>query len=78
MAWMATMPAAMSAIIIGTVKGEIRRTPRSRRAVWLFSISSMPPIPEETITPQSSGSISAGLSPALVSACLEAASANWQ
>ena len=76
--WMDTSPAAMSAIIIGTVKGDIRRTPRSFRAVWFFSISSMPPTPEETMTPTSSGSNFAGSRFACSSACLEAASANWQ
>src|SRR5713101_1616479 len=75
---MATMPAAMSAIIIGTVKGLIRFGPRSIRAVWLFSISSMPPMPELTITPTSSGFICAGSRPAWASACLDAARANWQ
>ena len=54
------MPAAMSAIIIGTVNGLIRFGPRSISCVWLFSISSMPPIPELTITPTSSGSMSPG------------------
>jgi len=75
---MATIPAAMSAIIMGTVKGEIRRTPRSSSAVWLFSISSMPPMPLATITPTSSGSSSPGSRPLSASACLAAASANWQ
>ena len=75
---MATMPAAMSAIIIGTVKGEIRRTPRSISAVWLFSISSMPPMPLETMTPTSSGSMSPGCRPLSARACLLAARANWQ
>ena len=72
------MPAAMSAIIIGTVKGLMRFGPRSISAVWLFSISSMPPMPELTMTPTSSGSISPGTSPDWASACLEAARANWQ
>src|ERR1700737_1020137 len=75
---MATIPAAMSAIIIGTVNGLIRFGPRSMRAVWLFSISSMPPMPELTITPTSSGSISPGSRPDCARACLDAASANWQ
>ena len=72
------MPAAMSAIIIGTVKGLMRLGPRSMSAVWLFSISSMPPIPELTITPTSSGCICAGSRFAWASACLDAARANWQ
>ena len=75
---MATIPAAMSAIIIGTVNGLMRFGPRSISAVWLFSISSMPPMPELTMTPTSSGSISPGTSPDWASACLEAARANWQ
>src|SRR6266851_10410641 len=75
---MATMPAAMSAIIIGTVNGLIRLGPRSISCVWLFSISSMPPMPELTITPTSSGSISEGSSPDCAIACFEAARANWQ
>ena len=75
---MATMPAAMSAIIIGTVNGLMRFGPRSISWVWLFSISSMPPMPELTMTPTSSGFICAGSRLAMDRACFEAASANWQ
>src|SRR5260370_618263 len=53
----------MSAIIIGTVKGLIRLGPRSISCVWLFSISSMPPMPELTITPTLSGLIPGEMDP---------------
>ncbi len=72
------MPAPMSGIIIGTVKGLTRRTPRSSRMVWFFSISSMPPMAVETMTPTSSGSISAGTRPDCSTAIFDAARANWQ
>ena len=68
----------MSGIIIGTVKGLTRRTPRSSRMVWFLSISSMPPMAVETMTPTSSGSISAGTRPDSSTAIFDAARANWQ
>src|SRR5487761_1041575 len=67
---------ASSGIILDTVKGLIRFGPPSSSAVWLFSISSIPPMAELTITPTSSGSISAGWRFACASACWEATSAN--
>ena len=53
---MATIPAAMSAIIVGTVKGQTRRHPFSWRARVSFSMTSSPPTPEETMTATSSAS----------------------
>ena len=73
---MATIPAGMSTIIAGTVKGDTRRTPKSCSAMLPRSKTSRPPTPDAMSTPTSSG-IAPTSSCASAIASRAAASAMW-
>src|SRR6266566_2531345 len=71
------MPAPMSAIIIGTVKGLMREGPRSLRMVSASSICSRPPMALPTMTPTWSRFASVIWSPEPSRASRVANIANW-
>ncbi len=74
---MATMPAGMSAIIVGTVNGDTPRGPPSASASTPFSIHSRPPMPAAMSTPMSSAS-AAMSGPLSCTASRAATRASWQ
>ena len=76
--WMETFPAAILLIISGTRSGFTRPGPFSRSFLYSRSTDCRLPIPEPMLTPTRNGSSWLISSPASSTACLVAATANWQ
>ena len=76
--WIATFPAAMLLIMMGTIRGFTRLGPFSSSFLHPRSISCRDPIPEPMLTPTRKGSSCSMLRPDWARAWLAAATANWE